>query len=159
MYERDLKVQTVKARRLGLLFTLARVVSEQLEDPVRAMKVCEQALEVDPSHAGALEALSGLRKQSGYAQAAIRTRSTSHSKSIPLGVPKPFFRHPPSDSCALCASADPPHRRKNDDFAFALLFFNDLLDFLRARSNNVPRLEDLAVPESRGFNPGRKCDE
>ncbi len=72
VYERDLNVTTDKERRLDLLLTLARVVLEHLGDPTRAMKVYEQALEVDPKHAGALEALAGLREQAGDAQAAIK---------------------------------------------------------------------------------------
>ncbi len=72
VYERDLKVTTDKDRRLELVLMLARVVLEHLGDPSRAMKVYEEALEIDPKHAGALEALAGLREQAGDAQAALK---------------------------------------------------------------------------------------
>jgi len=72
VYERDLRVQTDKVKRLEVLLTLARVVAEQLHDTARAMKVYEESLEIDPSHAGALEALAELRQQSGDAEAALR---------------------------------------------------------------------------------------
>jgi tetratricopeptide (TPR) repeat protein len=81
VYERDLKVQTDKAKRLDVLLILARVMSEQLEDPVRAMKVYEQALELEPSHAGALEALAALRQQSGDSQAALEAIETLAEKA------------------------------------------------------------------------------
>lgn len=72
VYERDLKVQTDKAKRLQILLLLARVSSEQLSDNARAIKVYEEALELEPSHPGALEALAALRQQSGDAQAALK---------------------------------------------------------------------------------------
>ena len=72
VYERDLKVRTDKAKRLEVLLLLARVLSEQLDDAVRAMKMYEEVLELEPSHAGALEALAALRQQSGDAQAALK---------------------------------------------------------------------------------------
>ncbi|HNS97346.1 MAG TPA: protein kinase [Polyangiaceae bacterium] len=72
VYERDLNLQTDKAKRLDVLLMLARVVAERLSDPARAMKVYEQALEIEPGHAGALEALAALRQQSGDSQAALQ---------------------------------------------------------------------------------------
>ena len=76
VYDRDLKVRTDKAKRLEVLLLLARVFSEHLDDTVRAMKVYEEALELEPSHGGALEALAGLRQQSGDSQAALKAIET-----------------------------------------------------------------------------------
>jgi len=81
VYERDLKVQTDKVKRLDVLLTLARVVSEHLDDPARAMKVYEEVLELEPGHAGALEALAGLRQQSGDSQAALQAIETLAEKA------------------------------------------------------------------------------
>ncbi|PKN33992.1 MAG: hypothetical protein CVU63_18110, partial [Deltaproteobacteria bacterium HGW-Deltaproteobacteria-20] len=81
VYERDLKVQTDKVKRLDVLLTLARVVSEHLDDPTRAMKVYEEVLELEPGHAGALEALAGLRQQSGDSQAALQAIETLAEKA------------------------------------------------------------------------------
>jgi tetratricopeptide (TPR) repeat protein len=72
VYERHLKIMTDKQQRLEMLLMRARVLADQVGAPERAMKTYEEVLELDPQHAGALEAVAGLREQSGDAQAAIK---------------------------------------------------------------------------------------
>lgn len=72
VYEHELKITTDSGRRLELALAMARVLSEHLNETDRAMRAYEQALEIDPQHAGALEALAALREQSGDAQAALK---------------------------------------------------------------------------------------
>ncbi|MBI5531477.1 MAG: tetratricopeptide repeat protein [Deltaproteobacteria bacterium] len=72
VYERHLNIVTDKTQRLDLLLTRARLLADQIGAPERAMKTYEEVLEIDPQHAGALEAVASLREQSGDAQAAIK---------------------------------------------------------------------------------------
>jgi tetratricopeptide (TPR) repeat protein len=71
LYDRHLKVNTDNQRRVDLLVSKARVLSEQVGSPERAMHAYEQVLEISPDHGGALEALARLRETAGDANAAL----------------------------------------------------------------------------------------
>jgi tetratricopeptide (TPR) repeat protein/tRNA A-37 threonylcarbamoyl transferase component Bud32 len=70
-YERHLKLVSETPRKLALQLARAKVLAEQVGSPERAIRAYEQALELDPHHAGALETLAKLRESSGDASAAI----------------------------------------------------------------------------------------
>lgn len=69
--ERHLQVTQDDARRLELLLARARVLADQVGSPERAMRAYEQVVELDPSHAGALEALARLREVAGDTASAL----------------------------------------------------------------------------------------
>jgi tetratricopeptide (TPR) repeat protein len=71
LYERQLKLVTEGPRRLALLLQRGKVLSEQIGSPERAMVAYDAVLEIDPQHAGALEALAHLRQSTGDADAAL----------------------------------------------------------------------------------------
>jgi len=71
LYERQLKLVTEGPRRLALLLQRGKVLSEQIGSPERAMQAYDAVLEIDPQHAGALEALAHLRQSTGDADAAL----------------------------------------------------------------------------------------
>jgi tetratricopeptide (TPR) repeat protein len=71
IYERHASVTTDPTRRIDLLLARARTLAEQIGSPDRASKTYEQILAIQPSHAGALEALAQLREMSGDAHAAL----------------------------------------------------------------------------------------
>jgi serine/threonine protein kinase/lipopolysaccharide biosynthesis regulator YciM len=71
LYERHVEVATDDARKVDLYVQLGRVLADQIGSPERAMYAYEQALEIQPDHAGALEALAHLRELSGDADAAL----------------------------------------------------------------------------------------
>jgi len=71
LYERQLKLVTEEPRRLALLLQQGKVLSEQIGSPERAMVAFDAVLEIDPQHAGALEALAHLRQSTGDADAAL----------------------------------------------------------------------------------------
>ncbi|MCA9641931.1 MAG: tetratricopeptide repeat protein [Myxococcales bacterium] len=71
LYEQHLKLVTDPGRRVELALAHGRVLSEQIGSPERATHAYERVLEVDPEHAGALEALARLRESSGDADAAL----------------------------------------------------------------------------------------
>ena len=71
IYERHLKIVTDDKRRLDLLVGMGRVLLEQVRSPERARRAYEQVLELDPSHAGALEALASVRAATGDSSAAL----------------------------------------------------------------------------------------
>jgi tetratricopeptide (TPR) repeat protein len=71
LYERHLKLLTDPARELELTLALGRVLMEQIAAPERATKAYESALEINPEHAGALEALAHIRESAGDADAAL----------------------------------------------------------------------------------------
>ncbi|MBL8719692.1 MAG: tetratricopeptide repeat protein [Myxococcales bacterium] len=71
LIERHLKVVEDNGRRVELLLSRGRVLSEQIGSPERAMHTFEKVLEIQPEHAGALEALAHLRESSGDANAAV----------------------------------------------------------------------------------------
>ncbi len=72
VYERQLKLTTEKTRRLEILLLRARVLSDHVGAPDRAIKVYEEVLEIEPGHAGALETVAMLREQAGDAAAALK---------------------------------------------------------------------------------------
>ena len=69
--ERHLKVTTDDARRVELLLSRGRVLSEQVGSPERAMAAYQAVLEINNDHGGALEALARLREKSGDSAAAL----------------------------------------------------------------------------------------
>jgi tetratricopeptide (TPR) repeat protein len=76
LYERQLKLITEAPRRLALLLQRGKVLSEQIGSPERAMQAYDAVLEIDPQHAGALEALAHLRESTGDADAALAALET-----------------------------------------------------------------------------------
>ena len=71
LYERQLKLVTEGPRRLALLLQQGKVLAEHVGSPERAMVAYDGVLEIDPQHAGALEALAHLRQSTGDADAAL----------------------------------------------------------------------------------------
>ncbi|HYQ27437.1 MAG TPA: tetratricopeptide repeat protein, partial [Polyangiaceae bacterium] len=71
LYERKLKLVSDGPQRLALLLPFGQVLSEQIGSPERAMVAYDAVLEIDPQHAGALEALAHLRQSTGDADAAL----------------------------------------------------------------------------------------
>jgi tetratricopeptide (TPR) repeat protein/tRNA A-37 threonylcarbamoyl transferase component Bud32 len=71
LYERHASLTTDKSRLLDLHVQRARVLVDQIGSPERGMRAYEQALEVEPGHAGALEGLAHLRELTGDASAAL----------------------------------------------------------------------------------------
>jgi len=71
IYERHIKLISETPRRLALLLARAKVLSEHIGSPDRAIAAYEQALEIDPHHAGALETVAKLRESSGDSGAAV----------------------------------------------------------------------------------------
>jgi tetratricopeptide (TPR) repeat protein len=59
-------------RRVELYLLRARVLSDQVGSPERAMRVYERVLELQPGQADSLEAVARLREASGDAQAAVK---------------------------------------------------------------------------------------
>jgi tetratricopeptide (TPR) repeat protein len=80
-YERHIKLVTDPPRRLALLLQRAKVLSEQIGSPERAIHAYEAALEIDSHHAGALEAVARLRETSGDADAALQAVLTLADKA------------------------------------------------------------------------------
>ncbi|MEP7051415.1 MAG: tetratricopeptide repeat protein [Pseudomonadota bacterium] len=76
LYERQLKLVGEGPRRLALLLQRGKVLSEHIGAPERAMQAYEAVLEIDPQHAGALEALAHLREATGDADAALAALET-----------------------------------------------------------------------------------
>ena len=81
LYERQLKLVTEAPRRLALLLQRGKVLSEQIGSPERAMLAYDAVLEIDPQHAGALEALAHLRQSTGDADAALAALETLASRA------------------------------------------------------------------------------
>ncbi|AKV02502.1 hypothetical protein AKJ09_09165 [Labilithrix luteola] len=71
IYEKHASVTADQARKLEILVAKARTIADHIGSPERAMKTYEQILAIQPSHAGALEALAQLRELSGDAHAAL----------------------------------------------------------------------------------------
>lgn len=71
VYERHIKLVSDPSRRLPLLLARAKLLAAQLGSADRAIAAYEQALEIDPQHAEALESVAKLRESSGDAHAAI----------------------------------------------------------------------------------------
>jgi tetratricopeptide (TPR) repeat protein len=70
-YERHIKLISEAPRRLALLLARAKLLTEQIGSPERAILVYEQVLEIDPHHAGAMETVAKLRESSGDSGAAV----------------------------------------------------------------------------------------
>lgn len=93
LYERHLKLVTEPERRIELALARGRVLAEQIGSPDRAVQAYEQVLEVDPEHAGALEALARLRETSGDADAALKAIIALADKaSTPEAKAEQFIR-------------------------------------------------------------------
>ncbi len=71
IYERHVKLLGETPRSLALTLARAKVLADQVGSPERAIKAYEEALELEPHHAGALEAIAKLREASGDAGAAV----------------------------------------------------------------------------------------
>jgi tetratricopeptide (TPR) repeat protein/tRNA A-37 threonylcarbamoyl transferase component Bud32 len=71
IYERHIKLISETPRRLALLLARAKLLADQIGSPDRAIAAYEQALEIDPHHAGALETVAKLRESSGDSGAAV----------------------------------------------------------------------------------------
>jgi len=69
--ERHAAATSDEARRVDLMLSRARTLAEQVGSPERATRAYEQILEMQPGHAGALEALARLKEMSGDANAAL----------------------------------------------------------------------------------------
>jgi tetratricopeptide (TPR) repeat protein len=70
-HEKMLKLITDDKTRVEALLSMGRVLVEQVGSPLRAQKVYERVLELDPNHAGALESLANVRVATGDADAAL----------------------------------------------------------------------------------------
>jgi tetratricopeptide (TPR) repeat protein/tRNA A-37 threonylcarbamoyl transferase component Bud32 len=71
LYERQVKLTTEAPRRLALQLNRAKVLSDQIGSPERAIQAYEAVLEIEPQHPGALESVARLRESSGDADAAL----------------------------------------------------------------------------------------
>lgn len=71
LYERHIKLVSEAPRRLALILARAKILSEQIGSPDRAIAAYEQALEIDPHHAAAMETVAKLRESSGDKDAAV----------------------------------------------------------------------------------------
>lgn len=71
LYERQLEIVGNADDRVPLAMAWGRLLSDQLGSPERAARAYEIALEADPEHAGALEALAKLREMTGDANKAV----------------------------------------------------------------------------------------
>ncbi|HEY0467872.1 MAG TPA: tetratricopeptide repeat protein, partial [Polyangiaceae bacterium] len=93
LYERQLKLVTEGPRRLALLLQQGKVLSEQIGSPERAMVAYDAVLEIDPQHAGALEALAHLRQSTGDADAALAALEALASRATsPEAKAEQFIR-------------------------------------------------------------------
>ncbi len=93
LYEQHLKQVTDGARRVELATALGRVLGEQIGSPERATHAYERVLEVDPEHAGALEALARLRESSGDADAALDAiEALAQKATTPEGKAEQYTR-------------------------------------------------------------------
>src|SRR5262249_26673486 len=81
VYEKHAALTGDATRRIDLLLARARTLAEQIGSPERATKAYEQILALQPSHAGALEALAQLREMSGDAHAALSAIEALASKA------------------------------------------------------------------------------
>jgi tetratricopeptide (TPR) repeat protein len=71
VYERHEKVLTDPTRRLAIVLQRARLLGDLLAAPDRAIRAYESAIQIDPQHPQALEALARLRESAGDADAAL----------------------------------------------------------------------------------------
>ena len=93
LYEHHVGLTEDPQRSLELHLARGRVLSEQLQSPDRAMTAYEAAIALDPSHAGALEALARLRESTGDAEAAIHAiEALAERATTPEGKAEHYFR-------------------------------------------------------------------
>ena len=93
LYERHLKLVGEADRQLELTLALGRVLLEQIGSPDRATKAYEKALELDPEHAGALEALARIRESAGDADAALSAiEALAQKASTPEAKAEQYLR-------------------------------------------------------------------
>jgi tetratricopeptide (TPR) repeat protein len=71
LYQRHAALSSDPARIFDLHVQRARVLADQLGSPERAIRAYEQALEIEPGDAGALDAVAHLRELTGDASAAL----------------------------------------------------------------------------------------
>ncbi len=71
LYERQLELLEDPKERVSLAMGWGRILADQIGSPERAAVAYELALQIEPEHAGALEALVRLRERSGDADAAL----------------------------------------------------------------------------------------
>jgi tetratricopeptide (TPR) repeat protein len=81
LYERHASLISDTAQVFELTIQRARVLAEHIGSPDRAMRAYEQALEVQPGNAGALEALAHLRELTGDSHAALTAIEALASKA------------------------------------------------------------------------------
>lgn len=81
LYERQIKLAAEPAQRLPLELGRAKVLAEQIGSPERAIQAYEAALQIDPQHPVALEALARLRESAGDADAALEAILTLAAKA------------------------------------------------------------------------------
>ena len=81
IYEKHARVTVDEARRVELTLARARALAENIGSPERAMRAYEQVLEMEPEHAGALEALARLRELTGDSNAALAAIETLAAKA------------------------------------------------------------------------------
>ncbi|MCL2447765.1 MAG: protein kinase, partial [Polyangiaceae bacterium] len=84
LYGRRAALTDDDKQRLTLLVDQARVLAEQIGAPDRAMRVYERILEIEPGHAGVLEAVARLREETGDAQAALEAIATLANNAATL---------------------------------------------------------------------------
>jgi len=71
LYQRQLDLVDEDSEKISLAMAWGRVLGEHVGSPERAMMAYELVLEMDPQHAGALEALARLRESTGDASRAL----------------------------------------------------------------------------------------
>ncbi|HEY3494549.1 MAG TPA: tetratricopeptide repeat protein [Polyangiaceae bacterium] len=81
LYERHEKLLAEAPRRLAIILQRARLLTEQLSAPDRAIRAYEAALAIEPQHPQALEALARLRESAGDADAALAAIDTLAAKA------------------------------------------------------------------------------
>jgi tetratricopeptide (TPR) repeat protein len=93
LYEKHAELVADPRRRVELLVQRARVLVDHIGSPERATRAYERVLELEPGHAGALEALARLREQTGDAQAALEAIEALATKSAtPEGRAEQWLR-------------------------------------------------------------------
>lgn len=71
LYQRQLEFVEEPSERVALAMAWGRVLTEHVGSPERAMQAYELVLELEPQHAGALDALARLRESTGDASRAL----------------------------------------------------------------------------------------
>ena len=93
VYERHIKLLTDDDRRLELTLARGQVLEEQVGSPERAVGAYELAVAINPTHAGALDALARLRETAGDATAALDAiLALADQAETPRGRAEQYFR-------------------------------------------------------------------